>query len=157
MTIFDCKTRGPHKSNDLLSVLLSYFNPFIHRCHGSDETSFGEGAIRAVDEQNRLEVGLETLRDRGKVLLLDCAVRLEADEKREVVVRAVDLVDNLVVETFGDDYAAIIFSAVKGIIENGRVESAKYITGSEMNPGGIFARHISSSSFFHNKCSVYYC
>ena len=52
---------------------------------------------------SKLLIRLEAFCDRSDNLLFDSTIRLEAYEKREIIVRTISLIDNFVVEAFCHD------------------------------------------------------
>ena len=67
---------------------------------------------RSCPVLNKLLIRLEAFCDRSDDLLLDGSVALETDEKREIIVRAISLVDNFVVEAFCYDDTTVVLAGV---------------------------------------------
>ena len=82
-------------------------------------------------------VSLQALGDGGHDLLLDVTGGLQADQQAHVVVGAVSLVDNLVVEALGHDDTAVILAAVQRVVQDGGGESAEDVASAEVNPSGL--------------------
>ena len=61
---------------------------------------------------SKLLVSLDTFGNRCDNLLFDSTIRLEAYEKREIIVRTISLIDNFVVEAFCHDYTTIILACI---------------------------------------------
>ena len=86
---------------------------------------------------SKLLIRLEAFCDRSDDLLFDSTIRLEAYEKREIIVRTISLIDNFVVEAFSHDYTTIILACVKRIVEDGCRESTEDVTCAEVNPSRL--------------------
>ena len=82
-------------------------------------------------------VSLQALGDGGHDLLLDVAGGLQADQQAHVVVGAVSLVDDLVVEALGHDDTAVILAAVQRVVQDGGGESAEDVAGAEVDPSRL--------------------
>ena len=82
-------------------------------------------------------VSLQALGDGGDDLLLDLAGGLQADQQAQVIVGAVSLVDDLIVEALGHDDAAVILAAVQGVVQDGCGESAEDVACAEVHPGRL--------------------
>ena len=82
-------------------------------------------------------VSLQALGDGGDDLLLDLAGGLQADQQAQVIVGAVSLVDDLIVEALGHDDAAVILAAVQGVVQDGCGEGAEDVACAEVHPGRL--------------------
>lgn len=83
---------------------------------------------------SKLLVSLDTFGNRCDNLLCDSTIRLEAYEKREIIVRTISLIDNFVVEAFCYDYTTVILACVKRIVEDGCRERTEDVTSTKVNP-----------------------
>ena len=84
-----------------------------------------------------LVVGLQALNDGADDLLLDVAGGLQRNQQGQVAVGSIGLVDDLVVEGFRNDDAAVILAGVENIVQNGSGESTENVAGAEVHPGGL--------------------
>ena len=91
----------------------------------------------------KLLIRLEAFCDRSDDLLLDGSVALEADEKREIIVRAISLVDNFVVEAFSNNNTPIVLAGVKCIVEDGCRKSTEDVTCTKVNPSRLIVSLLS--------------
>jgi hypothetical protein len=82
-------------------------------------------------------VCLQALGHGGHDLLLDLAGGLQADQQAQVIVGAVSLVDDLIVEALGHDDAAVILAAVQGVVQDGCGEGAEDVACAEVHPGRL--------------------
>ena len=101
------------------------------------QAGFLEDLDQAGPVVGELGVGLQALGDRGDDLLLDGAGGLQADQQAEVIVGAVSLVDDLIVEALGHDDAAVVFARIKHLLQDGRREGAEDVARAEVHPGGL--------------------
>ena len=82
-------------------------------------------------------ISLQALGNGSDDLLLDLAGGLQADQQAQVIVGLVSLVDDLVVEAFSHDDAAVVLAAVQCIVQHGSGESAEDVACAKVHPSGL--------------------
>ena len=85
----------------------------------------------------KLLISLEAFCDRSDDLFFDGSVRLEAYEKREVIVRAISLVDDLVVEAFDHDDTTVVLARIECVVENSCREGTEDVACAKVNPSRL--------------------
>ena len=86
---------------------------------------------------SKLLVSLDTFGNRCDNLLFDSTIRLEAYEKREIIVRTISLIDNFVVEAFSNNNTTIVLAGVKCIVKNCSREGTEDVTCTKVNPSRL--------------------
>ena len=95
---------------------------------------------------SKLLVSLDTFGNRCDNLLFDSTIRLEAYEKREIIVRTISLIDNFVVEAFSNNNTTIVLAGVKCIVKNSSRERTEDVTCTKVNPSRFIMCLLSYSS-----------
>lgn len=116
-----------NRGQSTLQIGGRYIIPFF--CDGeADHLQAGipEDFLQTVPVRIRL-VGLQALRHAGDHLFPDGAVGAKADQQRQVVVRRIHLVDDLIVEALCHNDTAIVFAGIQSLIQDGRRESPEML------------------------------
>ena len=99
-----------------------------------------ENVFQPCPVLRELGPGLQRLGHAADDVLFDRAVRVHDDGQRQIVVRPVGAVDDLVVEAFRDDDAAVIEALVQHLFEDVRLERAEDVSRAEVDPRRLFKR-----------------
>ncbi len=85
----------------------------------------------------KLLVCLQALGDGAEHLLLDSAIALQADKEGEIMVWAISLVDDFVVEALGDDDTTVVLTGVESVVEDSGRESTEDVSSAKVNPSRL--------------------
>ena len=78
-----------------------------------------------------LRIGFQRFGNGGYHLLFHRTCRLQAYEQRQVVV---GLVDDLIVESLGDDYSTVILAGIQHVLQYGCRKRAEDVSSTEVDP-----------------------
>ena len=101
------------------------------------QAGIGEDLLEAGHHLGVGRVGAQALGHRADDLAAGGAVRVQGDIHRQVVIRGVDLVDDVVVEGVGCDDAAVGQTLVQQTLLQGGDKAAEDVAGTEVDPDGM--------------------
>ena len=101
------------------------------------QAGIGEDLLEAGHHLGVGRVGAQALGHRADDLAAGGAVRVQGDVHRQVVIRGVDLVDDVVVEGVGCDDAAVGQTLIQQTLLQGGDKAAEDVAGAEVDPDGM--------------------
>ena len=101
------------------------------------QAGIGEDLLEAGHHLGVGRVGAQALGHRADDLAAGGAVRVQGDIHRQIVIRGVDLVDDVVVEGVGCDDAAVGQTLVQQTLLQGGDKAAEDVAGTEVDPDGM--------------------
>ena len=101
------------------------------------QAGIGEDLLEAGHHLRVGRVGAQALGHRADDLAAGGAVRVQGDVHRQVVIRGVDLVDDVVVEGVGCDDAAVSGTLVQQALLQRGDEAAEDVARTEVDPDGV--------------------